>query len=269
MAMIDIARQLFLYAHILAFALAMAEVLREDWRMLWATRIDSAGLAATAERVKWFLVVLWATGLPLVGLDLGWNFALIVDRPKLMMKLLVVVVLTINGVLLHFVAFPLLTRKTDNLRIAAAIPAVLGAVSTVSWLYASFVGVARLIAPQMTFLMFFGLYALMLIGAIGVAVLFMRGRLELMIKAGHQEPAMPVGKSAVTGNDNADFPVFLEVEVALAAVGHAHNRLIALRNNFHLERADLYDALLEEDSKTAASPSDRSRSIRLLKTAAA
>ena len=148
-------------------------------------------------------------------------------------------------------------------------PAVLGAVSSVSWLYASFVGVARLIAPQMTFLMFFGLYAVMLIGAIGVAMLFMRDRLARMIEVGNQEPEKASVPSAATANDNTDFPVFLEVEVALAAVGHAHNRLLALRNNFNVEKADLYAAMLEDTDESADSQSNHSSSIHLLKTAAA
>jgi hypothetical protein len=38
----------------------------------------------------------------------------------------------------------------------------LGAISTVSWLYASFIGVSRLIAPLMSFTKFIALY-----GAIG------------------------------------------------------------------------------------------------------
>jgi hypothetical protein len=238
----DIIRQILLFGHILAFALAMAEVLREDWRMLWATKLDFPGLAATAQRVKWLLIVLWATGMPLVGFDIGWDIAAIADKPKLMMKLIVVAVLTLNGALLHFVAFPLLSSRSRYPQLAATVPSILGAISTVSWLYASFVGVARLIAPKMNFLLFFGFYSMMLAGAIAVAVLFMRHRIARMIAA---RDIAPETKEAALPRPIADagaFPVFLEVEVALAAVGHAHNRLMALRNNMNLENPGLFDA---------------------------
>ena len=44
-----IARQALLYGHIIAFALALATILKEDVRLLRAQRIDSASLLATAK----------------------------------------------------------------------------------------------------------------------------------------------------------------------------------------------------------------------------
>jgi len=216
---IDIVRQLLLYSHILVFALAMAEVLHEDWRMLWATRLDIRGLESAAQRIKWLLFLLWGTGIPLVGLSLGWDFSALAAMPKLMTKIIVASALTLNGVLLHYVAFPLLSGRTRHRRFSAAVASVLGAISTVSWLYAAFVGAARLIAPKMTMDLFLGIYATMLVGGIAVALLFMRQRVERMIGA----PVDPEGENEVAA--------FKAIEIAMAAVSQAQSRLVAARDS--------------------------------------
>ena len=176
-----VAQQALLYSHVLLFALALAEVLRQDWRLLNASRLDLQELEAVAERVKWLLILLWATGLPLVGLAFDWNFALLVTKPKLMTKVIVVLALTLNGVAIHAAVLPMLKSRSVSYRTAAVISCAVGAFSTVSWLYASFVGVARLIAPQLSLYQFVGLYAILLAGGLAFAVLILRRRMECLI----------------------------------------------------------------------------------------
>ncbi len=60
----------------------------------------------------------------------------------------------------------------------------LGAISTVSWLYASFVGVSRWMAPLMSFTDFIALYGVLLAGAIVFALVFIRPRVERLLVAG-------------------------------------------------------------------------------------
>src|SRR5246127_3531163 len=103
------ARQALVYGHIIAFALALATILKEDARILRAKRIDSASLLASAQLVKWLLLALWATGIPMVMMDVGTDVSLVLDNPKLVAKLIVVAALTLNGILLHRVGFLLLT----------------------------------------------------------------------------------------------------------------------------------------------------------------
>ena len=155
-----IARQALLYGHIIAFALALATIIKEDARLVRAMRIDSASLHATAKLVKWLLVALWVTGIPMVMMDTGNDVGLLLDKPKILTKLIVVAALTLNGIVLHFVAFPMLTGKSQNPNKAATIAATLGAVSTASWLYASFVGVARIVTPYLSLHNFVILYFL-------------------------------------------------------------------------------------------------------------
>src|ERR1700730_5875552 len=142
-----IARQALLYGHIIAFALALATILKEDVRLLRAQRIDSASLHASAKLVQWLLLALWITGVPMVMMDIGTDVSLLLDKPKLLAKLIVVGALTLNGILLHLVAFPMMSGRSRNTSKAATIAATLGAVSTTSWLYASFVGASRILAP--------------------------------------------------------------------------------------------------------------------------
>jgi len=140
-----LACQALLYGHIIAFALALATILKEDVRLLRAKLIDSASLLASAKLVKWLLLALWVTGVPMVMMDIGTDVSLLLGKPKLLAKLIVVGALTLNGILLHLVAFPMLTSNLENPNKVATIAVTLGAVSITSWLYASFVGVARVV----------------------------------------------------------------------------------------------------------------------------
>jgi hypothetical protein len=176
-----IARQALLYGHIIAFALALATILKEDVRLLRAKRIDWASLLASAKLVKWLLLALWVTGVPMVMMDIGTDVSLLFGKPKLLAKLIVVGAVTLNGILLHLVAIPRVTGKSKNPNKAATIAAMLGAVSTTSWLYASFVGAARLVAPYFSLYDFVMLYLLVLAVAVPFAILVVRNRLKLLL----------------------------------------------------------------------------------------
>ena len=149
--------------------------------MLRAARLDILELEEVAERVKWLLILLWATGLPLVGLIFDWDFSLLATKPKLLTKIIVVLALTLNGVVIHAAVLPMLRSRSVNSRYSAVVSCVVGAVSTVSWLYASFVGVARLIAPKLSLIEFVGLYAILLAGGLAFALLILRRRMECLI----------------------------------------------------------------------------------------
>jgi hypothetical protein len=176
-------RQALVYGHIIAFALAVATVLKEDVRLFRVERIDAASLLASAKLVKWLLLALWATGIPMVMMDVGTNVSLLLGNPKLVAKLIVVGALTLNGILLHFIAFPLLTGKPKNPDQAATIAATLGAVSVTSWLYASFLGASRIVAPYFSLFDFVMLYLFALAIALLVAILVVRDRLVQSLKS--------------------------------------------------------------------------------------
>jgi hypothetical protein len=212
-----IARQALLYGHIIAFALALAAVIKEDVRLLRAQRIDSASLLATAKLVKWLLLALWVTGVPMVMMDIGTDVSLLLDKPKLLAKLIVVVALTLNGILLHLVAFPMVTGKPQNPNKAATIAATLGAVSSTSWLYASFVAVSRIAALSLhDFVM---LYLLALAIAVSFAILVVRNRLHLLLKSSDDLI------DASAGHGHGLSATLLEVETAILALTDMQRRL--------------------------------------------
>lgn len=174
-------RQALLFLHLIAFAFAIVTVLKEDFSLLRASRIDPIALHATGKLTVMLLGLLWVTGLMLVGLDTGFNPTVLASKPKLATKLTVLLVLTINGVLLHWLAFPKLTEPQRSVRGAAIFCSVLGAISSVTWMFASFVGVARLIAPAMTYKGFLSLYGISVLAGLVVALVVVRPYVERLI----------------------------------------------------------------------------------------
>jgi hypothetical protein len=143
-------KTLLVYGHLLATCVALGHVLLADhklwrWRRAPLTPVQLAYLAETQKVVSLALLALWLSGLLLVlqgYLDEGVHYLL---NQKLWAKLIVVVLLSINGVLLHRVGFPLLRGMAYallplSLRIRLAL---LGALSSSGWLFAAFLGVAR------------------------------------------------------------------------------------------------------------------------------
>jgi len=194
-----VARQLFLFAHLIAFALAFAAILAEDLALLSSRQIDQDKLVATGRTIVRLLATLWITGATLIVMDVGWDLAALLDRPKLLTKLTVVSVLTLNGWLLHQFAFPVMTSPSlDKPGHGATLCAVLGAVSSVSWLYASFVGVARLIAPKLGLLGFMSTYVMCLATGVAVGLLVARPKLVALLQAqAERQDALPASATVV------------------------------------------------------------------------
>ncbi len=175
-------RQLLVFAHTLAFAFAIVTVVRADWAVLTTRDLDAGELHATGRRVAWLLGLLWVTGTGLIFLDLGLDWAALVARPKLAAKLSVVGLLTINGLLLHRLALPMLESFQRRPPRAATVCTVLGVVNTTAWLYASFTGVSRLVAPFMTYGNFLAWYMAGLALGLGIGLAQVRPRIRRLLK---------------------------------------------------------------------------------------
>jgi hypothetical protein len=183
------ARQLLLFGHTLAFAFAIVAVVREDLALLAAHRIEADKLRQKGRIIGLVLLVLWVTGLSLIALETG-DLASVLAKPKMLTKLTVVSLLTLNGMLLHWIAFPLLARKHSTPRLPATICVFLGSVSSVTWLYSAFVGVARIIAPHFDYAIFMGLYGFGLVVGLAIGLSVVRPRLERMM-SGRVSPEAP------------------------------------------------------------------------------
>lgn len=174
-------KQLLVFAHLILFSIAIAEIMRVDWNLLRKSYIDRRELELTARKTVFLLSGLWVTGLALLYMSVGLDAGKLAANPKLVTKVVVVGVLTVNGALLHFLAFPILLGRRTAGRYAAPLVAALGAVSSTSWLFAGFVGAARAVAPHMSLFMFIGLYVLCLAAALFTALVFTVGHVRRLL----------------------------------------------------------------------------------------
>jgi hypothetical protein len=153
--LLEFARLGLVYIHLIACCVALGLVLTSDARMLRALlqedpsarRRKAQNLHELQNVVYFALVALWATGAALVTLDAlvkgGWGYF---ANPKIQAKILVVFLLTVNGVLLHRVVLPWMDKAGSLLNMSfrqTMISVVAGVVSGVSWMYAAFMGVGR------------------------------------------------------------------------------------------------------------------------------
>lgn len=129
-------------------------------------------LTKSAEIMFVALVVLWITGLALVLLGYLENPQQYLMNEKLWAKFTVVSVLTLNGIALHYFSFPRVTSHRGLLGLPTfeqILVTLTGAISSTSWLFACYLGIARPwnYTVDYNFVMF--IYSGLLIAAIIVA----------------------------------------------------------------------------------------------------
>ena len=169
-----VARMGLILCHLLAFALAAVGIALGDLALFRKRRVDGEMLGHAQQVVKWALYALWATGLAVIWLDTRFDLAVLASKPKLLAKLTVAVALSANGWLLHRVVFQRFTAAQDDPARAATLPAVAGAISAASWVFAAFIGVGKAVAPLLGFGGFIGLYLAVVSLAIGVSLAIIR-----------------------------------------------------------------------------------------------
>lgn len=144
-------KTLLVYAHLLAACVAVGILLIQDAALaksrgqaLSATAIKD--LTKSAEIMFAALAALWVTGLALVVLGFLENPQQYLMNEKLWAKFTVVSVLTLNGIVLHYFSFPRVTSRRGLLGLPGfeqLLVAITGAISTTSWLFACYLGIAR------------------------------------------------------------------------------------------------------------------------------
>lgn len=170
-------KTLIVYAHLLAACVAIGILLIQDLALakskgspLSATAIKD--LTKSAEIMFIALVVLWISGLSLVLLGYLENPQQYLMNPKLWAKFTVVSVLTLNGIALHYFSFPRVTSRRGLLGLPTfeqILVTLTGALSSVSWLFACYLGIARPwnYIVDYSFVMF--IYSGLLVGAFIIA----------------------------------------------------------------------------------------------------
>lgn len=149
--MVSIMKTLIVYAHLLAACVAIGILLIQDLALA-KTRGKALPAAAIKDLTKSAsimfvaLIVLWISGLSLVLLGYLDNPAQYLMNEKLWAKFTVVSVLTLNGIALHYFSFPRVTCARGFLSVPGfeqILVVLTGAISSVSWLFACYLGIAR------------------------------------------------------------------------------------------------------------------------------
>ncbi|KAA0987844.1 hypothetical protein FQ192_17865 [Pseudomonas sp. ANT_J12] len=144
------------YVHLVACCVAIGLVLTSDITMVkdlfkrkTFTEHDNAHMEGLQKSVIVALIALWLTGIGIVGidyLDKGMDYFM---NPKLQAKVIIVLLLSYNGILLHRLVLPALQKAGSllNLGFSARMLALFcGSLSAVSWMYAAMLGVGRPLA---------------------------------------------------------------------------------------------------------------------------
>nr|WP_178132153.1 hypothetical protein [Pseudomonas sp. C2B4] len=144
------------YVHLVACCVAIGLVLTSDiamvrdlWKRKAFTEHDLAHMESLQRSVVWALVGLWVTGAAIIGIDYLGKGTEYFMNPKLHAKVIIVVLLTYNGVLLHNLVLPALKKAGSLLDLgfsARMLALFCGSLSAVSWMYAAMLGVGRPLA---------------------------------------------------------------------------------------------------------------------------
>jgi len=171
----EFARLGLVYLHLLACCVALGLVLTSDFAMVKELLSGAHGPAPARRHemeslqslVSHALAFLWVTGAAIIAVDASAKGLEYFANPKLQAKILVVVLLTINGALLHRFVLPWMQKAGSllDLEFSRSMMALLaGVVSGVSWLYAAMMGVGRPLAWKYSLLQLMAAYPLLIAG---------------------------------------------------------------------------------------------------------
>lgn len=144
------------YVHLVACCVAIGLVLTSDIAMVKNllkgkvfSEHDNAHLESLQTSVVVALVALWVTGIAIVGIDYLEKGVQYFMNPKLQAKVIIVMLLTYNGILLHRLVLPAMQKAGSLLQLgfsARMLALFCGSLSAVSWMYAALLGVGRPLA---------------------------------------------------------------------------------------------------------------------------
>jgi hypothetical protein len=140
-----------LYVHLISCCVAVGVILVSDIRFVRSlfvgSRVGDGEELETLEKIVTpALVALWLTGSGLVSIDVVSSGLRTLGNPKLQAKIAIVVLLTLNGWLLHALVLPAVKKAGSLVDLAPSsrlFAVFSGAVSGVSWGYAAMLGIAR------------------------------------------------------------------------------------------------------------------------------
>ncbi len=167
---VEVLRMSLILVHVMAVVVAGVGIAFGDYAILVVRRMNISLLFEASRIISVALSLLWMTGLSVIWIDTQFEWEVLANSPKMLAKLAVVSILTLNGVALHLVVFKRLQTPDSDTRRTALFLTLLGAISGVTWLYAVFVGLAKPVAPLLGLSGFLGFYFVALLLSIAVAL---------------------------------------------------------------------------------------------------
>lgn len=173
----EIERMFLLMLHVMSVIGAAVGIAFADLSLFHGPRVNQGLLRLGCQLVFGMLCLLWITGLLIIWLDTGFDLHVIAGKPKLIAKVAVATLLSLNGYVLHRYLFDALLAPPLKPRLGVNASAVLAAVSGTSWLYAFFLGLAKPMAAFTTLAGFASIFLALLALAGVVVTLLIRPRL--------------------------------------------------------------------------------------------
>lgn len=170
----ELVRSVLIFLHLASLIAAGISIAFGDYALLRHRPVNRELMLKASRAVAWSLLALWVTGLSVIALDMSTTSLVLAKAPKLQAKLTVVVILSLNGFLLHRYTLHALGGARTPTQADVRLAAILGAVSAASWAYAVFLGVARAWTPILGYNGFMALYALALAAGVAVSLRWVR-----------------------------------------------------------------------------------------------
>ncbi len=170
----ELVRSLLIFLHLACLIAAGISIAFGDYAILRHRPVNRELMLKSSRAVAWSLLALWVTGLSVIALDMSTTSLILSKAPKLQAKLTVVVILSLNGFLLHRYTLHTLGGSRKPTEGDVRLAAILGAVSAASWGYAVFLGVARAWTPILGYAGFITLYSLAVAAGIVVSLRWVR-----------------------------------------------------------------------------------------------
>lgn len=181
----EIERMFLLMLHVMSVVGAAVGIAFADLSLFKGPQVNQGLLRVGCQLVSGMLCLLWITGLLIIWLDTGFDLHVIAGKPKLMAKVGVAVLLSLNGYLLHRFFFNALMTPPLQPRWGVNAFTVLSTISGTSWLYAFFLGLAKPLAAFTSLAGFVLMFlALLALGSV-VITLVVRPRLRLILQPWH------------------------------------------------------------------------------------
>ena len=144
-------KSIFVYVHLLLTCLTLGMVIYTDWCLFRERKEFISGFVRhLLQEMRSFFVYalagLWITGIALVAMGYINEGMVYLQDEKLQAKIVVIVILTLNAVALHKTVFPILDQTDSFGRLPLQhkiLLLTLGSISSGSWSFAAYLGIAR------------------------------------------------------------------------------------------------------------------------------